>query len=370
MKVSKIELCNYKNIQRSVVFPDPGVNVIFGDNAQGKTNFLESLWLFTGNKSFRNTKDLDQINFSQKECTLSIGFSLDCREKISTIKISEEKKEVTINSVKQKSFSALLGVFRAVIFSPDHLTLVKGNPLERRKFMDLSICQIKPVYAKILSLYNKTLLQRNSLLKDIFYHPNLLETLDVWDEKLAKLAANIFRYRQRFVFLFRDCAKDLYSGISKQKELLDVVYQTSFCFNDGMSEEAVYENFLRLLKQSQKQDIKAGFTTVGPHRDDLEFFVDNKLAKTFASQGQQRSIVLSAKLAEATILKNVTGNSPIVLLDDVLSELDSSRQDFLLNKIKSWQVFITCCESTPAVKLASGKSFHVYDGKITPVQEV
>lgn len=365
MKVTKISLKNYRNLKDTFISPDEGINVIFGDNAQGKTNLLEAIWLFSGNRSFRNTKDSEQINFSQHETELYTEFVSSGRLQTAKINISRDRKKVYLNSVPQNSTATLLGIFNTVVFSPDHLSLVKGQPSERRKFVDTAICQLKPIYAKVLSEYHKTLIQRNALVKDITRHAELLDTLDIWDEKLAKCAATIINYRHRFIKRLSNVSKNIYTGISKQKESLAISYSSIFQKSAELNAGDLSEEVSHRLKTSRREDFKNGFTTIGPHRDDVEFTINGEQAKTFASQGQQRSIVLSSKLAEATILQEKAGHRPVILLDDVMSELDTTRQDYILNNIKDWQVFITCCEATTVMRLLKGKAFKVSDGEVS-----
>lgn len=343
------------------MFPDQGVNVIYGDNAQGKTNLLEIIWLFTGNRSFRGAKEIDFINFEKSFSELSLDFFSKGREQNAAIMFSTQGRQICLNSVKKQSLSSLLGNLCAVVFYPDHLSLIKGSPAERRSFLDLAIFQVKPSYAKLVSTYNKTLLQRNSLIKDVCFHSELLDTLNVWDEKLADLAGEIISHRLSYISDLQKESENIYGEISKNAERIKINYASNY-LTLLEKKENVKKEILENLLKSRKTDMKLGFTTIGPHRDDIEIFLNERSAKKFASQGQQRSIVLSLKLAEATILKEKTLNKPIILFDDVMSELDPSRQHYILNCIKDWQVFMTCCEETTVSKLVCGKAFRIQNG--------
>lgn len=363
MYVKRLQLQQYRNLTPSQLEPDPGVNVIYGSNAQGKTNLLEALWLFTGGRSFRGSKDGDLIAFGQARAQLTLDFFAQDREQRAVISIAGGRRAAQLNGVDRGPASSLVGSFCAVVFSPEHLSLVKDGPAQRRRFVDAAICQLKPAYAGLISRYSHTLSQRNALLKDIPYHSELLDTLEIWEEKLCRYGGAIAYQRQQYVGRLDAFAREIYHGISDGREQLSARYQSSFF--DGEQDERTLANLLReKLLQGRREDVAAGFTGAGPHRDDVELRIDEKSARVFGSQGQQRSCVLACKLAEASILKERLGESPVVLLDDVMSELDASRQDYLLNHIGGWQVFITCCEPGPVLRLAQGKGFQVHAGAV------
>ena len=238
----------------------------------------------------------------------------------------------------------MVGAFCAVVFSPDHLSLVKDGPTERRNFLDGAICQLRPAYASLLNRYQRTLQQRNALLKDIPRHRELLDTLEIWDDRLAGFGGAIMEERLRYVELLRPAA----AAAPKVRE-------------PGSCREALS----RALSQKRRDDLGAGFTTAGPHRDDLLLTVNGAAARSFGSQGQQRSVVLSLKLAEAAVLEKALGEPPVVLLDDVMSELDVSRQEYLLNQMEGRQIFITCCDPSSVRLLEKGKVFTVQAGAVT-----
>lgn len=360
MRVNALLASSFRNLDRVFIEPDPGVNVIYGKNAQGKTNLLESIWLFTGCKSFRGSKDGELIKFGEPGAKVSLQFFAQEREQNAEI-IIDGKRSATLNGVKLQSPNKLMGNFPAVVFAPVHLSLVQSGPAERRKFLDTALCQLRPRYANLLTRYNHTLVQRNTLLKDLYSHSELLDTLEIWDDQIAALGASIIFDRVRYIEKLSAFAAEFYSGLSQGHEKFNAVYLQ----HSGLEFSDVYELkelLLKELKKSRKDDIMSGSTSIGPHRDDLLITVDGKSARTFGSQGQKRSCALSLKLSEAAVIKELTGEQPIALLDDVMSELDSSRQDYILNHIDGWQVFITCCEPSTMLRLRGGKSFEMEGG--------
>ncbi len=370
MKVIALKFENYRNLKDDIISPCEGVNIIYGDNAQGKTNLLEALWLFCGGHSFRASKDNEVIKWDKDFARLQMKFEGQEREqkaKITLIggSIKGSTKKVEINGVEKKSAASLIEKYCAVVFSPEHLNLVKRGPGERRKFIDSAICREKLKNAVILSKYNRILNQRNSLLKDIYKRPSLEETLSIWDEPLIKNGALLIKKRMDYIKMLSKRAADYHKGISKGSEELKIRYisSTGIEFDDNI--EQIEEKLRKKFESNRYDDIRTGFTNAGPHRDDIEILINDKNAKTFASQGQHRSAVLSLKLAEASVLREKLGEEPIILLDDVLSELDAKRQDFLLNELKDCQVFITCCEKSNKEQLRNGKIFYLENGVIS-----
>lgn len=364
MKVIALKLENYRNIKDDIITPCEGVNMIYGDNAQGKTNLLEALWFFCGGHSFRASKDNEVIKWDKNFACLEMRFFGQEREQTAKLLFSSNKKQVEINGVEKKSAASLIERYCAVVFSPEHLNLIKRGPSERRKFIDSAICREKLKNAVVLSKYNRILNQRNSLLKDIYKRPSLEDTLPIWDEPLIKNGAVLIKKRMDYVNMLSNKAAVYHNGISKGKENLKIRYVSSVDAEISDSIEIISEKLKNKLIENKKDDIRAGFTNFGPHRDDIEILINGKNAKSFASQGQQRSAVLSMKLAEASVLKERMGENPVILLDDVLSELDGGRQDFLLNELTNCQVFITCCEKSNKEQLKRGKIFHISNGEI------
>lgn len=352
MNIQRLRYSNYRNLQPGELVPENGINVIFGKNAQGKTNLLEAMWLFTGGRSFRGSKDSDLIGYEAQKAELNLTFFSEERQQTAQIRIENGRRSASLNEVPKKSVSELIGKFCAVIFSPEHLSLVREGPAFRRNFIDSALCQIKPSYAVLLSRYNHTLIQRNALLKDIPRHSELADTLDIWDEKLVRYGEEIIRGRMNYIQQISEPAQNTYAGICENKEKISLSYQKST------------ENMEQALKKTRRNDIYCGHTSVGPHRDDLDITIDGQSARVFGSQGQKRSAVLALKLAEAEVLCRQTGEKPVIFLDDVMSELDSGRQDYLLNHLDSSQVFITCCEPDTVKMLRAGALFEMTAGSL------
>lgn len=362
MTVKSIKIENFRNISEINILPSDGVNVIHGENAQGKTNILEAMWLFTGCKSFRGAKDRDFIKFGEKSFKNEIVFDDGTREKKASIYLGEGKK-VTLNGVELSSTSELIGNFCAVVFSPSQLSLVKDGPSERRKFLDVALCQLKPKYAEYLKSYKHALFQRNIILKDLYYSTQLYDLLDSWDDCLARYAAVIIFERLKYSKLLSEKCEEIYAGISDNKESFSVSY-SSFFKEEPQSIHDLYILTLDELLKRRKEDTTFKTTSIGPHRDDLELLINKKSARSFASQGQQRSAALALKLSEAKAVEEITGKTPIALLDDVMSELDEKRQDYILNNIDERQVFLTCCDPSQVMRMCKGKSFHIKNGAV------
>lgn len=363
MTVNSVKIKNFRNITDLSFDADSGVNVIYGENAQGKTNILESLWLFTGCKSFRGAKDIELIKFKETFAKINLDFSDNSRNKKSEIIIAEKKKNVSLNGVSLRSTAELIGSFYAVIFSPVHLSLIKDGPAARRRFLDTALCQLKPSYAENLAGYKRALIQRNSLLKDLHLNSELYDMLDIWDDQLAKYSACVIKERLKYIDLLSEYSESIYSGISENRESFSVFYSRKD-INKTLSVKDIYLCEIENLKKSRKEDIFSKSTTVGPHRDDLDILINDVSARSFGSQGQQRSCALALKLGESEIIKKVTGETPVALLDDVMSELDEKRQDYVLNHINDRQVFLTCCDPSQVLRLCGGRSFLIKDGEI------
>ncbi len=361
MRVIDLSFENYRNLEKNLMNPCEGINIIHGNNAQGKTNLLESIWLFTGGRSFRYSKDSELINFKHKgNAVLKMNFESGNRENKAEIVLSRTKgREFYLNRVKKKKISEVVGKFCAVVFSPVHLSLIKDGPSYRRKFLDTAICQMCPSYAVNLLRYNKILNQRNVLIKNLQNNRSNIDLLDVWDQKLAEESFNIISKRQKYCDSLKSKAKEFYRGISENKESLNINYENSLKIQD-----CTLENIYHSLKENLNDDIKQGFTTKGVHRDDLDIKINSKSARAYASQGQQRSAVLSLKLSEAFLLKEFMHENPVLLLDDVMSELDSNRQQFLINNINNWQVFISSCENIDKLNIHEHKMFEMRAGKL------
>lgn len=360
MKIKTLSLENYRNIEKLKVDFE-NVNIIWGENAQGKTNLIEGLYLFSGAKSFRGVKDSQLVKFDCPQSRLKIEFEGNNRVQNAEILI-DTKRSASLNGIKKKSPARLGDEIKAVVFSPVHLSMVKDGPVERRKFVDTALCQLKSNYRNLLKEYNRVLSQRNTLLKDIAKNPQLEDMLYIWNKNLAKSGAKIVYQRLKYIEALTPFVKDIFLGISGGNENIDLKYLGAGDFQLDL--EQIEKTLLKAMNESKTTDIITKNTTKGPHRDDIEILINGKSAKTYGSQGQQRSCVLALKLAEASLLKQMTGIEPIALLDDVMSELDEKRQDYILNHIKNWQVFITCCDKETILKLKDGKTFHIEKGNL------
>ena len=360
MKINSIEIENFRNIEKlKLNFED--VNIIWGENAQGKTNLIEAIYLFTGSKSFRGVRDKELVKFGEKKAELKIDFENKSRKQNAELSIMGTRT-AKLNEIEKKSATALGDELKAVIFSPVHLSMVKDGPIERRKFIDNSLCQLKSNYRSVLKEYNRCLAQRNMLLKDIKNNFNLEDMLYIWDKNLAKSGAKIIYQREKYVEALLPFATEIFDGLSKGREKIDLRLDCGFeCKNLTVAE--IENEFTKQLISNRNNDLINKITTVGPHRDDMEILINGKSARLYGSQGQQRSCVLALKLAEASLLKKMTDDEPLALLDDVMSELDESRQDYILNHIKNWQVFITCCDANTVLRLKKGKTFHIENGR-------
>lgn len=363
MKLERLKLQNYRNIRELEITPDSGVNVIYGDNAQGKTNLIEAIYLFTGQKSFRQCKESDLITMGEQTAMLDADFYAGGRSQQARITIGG-KKTATLNELPVTP-TELTGRFFAVVFSPAELSLIQDGPALRRAFLDGAISQVMPRYIKTLASMNRALFQRNSLLSDMRWKGGMDEVLDSWDRSFARLACSVINARRRYVARLAPRVGEIYAGIAGGKETLTVSYQSSLVPElDGATQSECEEQALSALRRNRTEDIKNGFTTAGPQRDDLELYIDGAAARSFGSQGQQRSCALALKLAECGLIQEICGEAPVVLLDDVLSELDKSRRDYFLRGVEQGQIFITSCERTGLRSLAAGKKFRLCGGSV------
>lgn len=365
MKVTEFRGDGFRNLKQVVLQPGDGINIIYGQNAQGKTNLIEAIWLFSGARSFRSAKESKLIGFDCQRAELSLEFD-DTQRIQKANMVFGAKNKYFLNRVELKSPTEYAGNFLCVVFSPAHLSIIQGSPSLRRKFLDSAICQIRPDYHHYLHQYEKVLYQRNSLLKELYRQPYLKDTIEVWDLQLAKLGTIVSLLRQDYTDKVAKFSHHIYQGISSQKENLQVEYQSTVFdkLEDREYTQDKVKHYLKQLENNLEQDIKQGFTGIGAHRDEVELLINNVSVKNYGSQGQQRSSILALKLAEAKLLKSITGNNPVILLDDVMSELDVSRQDYILNHVKGHQVFITCCDISNTLRLQHGEIFHVEDGRI------
>lgn len=355
MNVNRLVLENFRNIEAAQLEVDPGINVFYGQNAQGKTNLLESIWLFTGAKSFRGAKDNEFIKFEAPFARCVLDFYAADRDQTAEM-IIEKKRKVKLNGVEKASPSELAGQFTAIVFSPKDLSVISDGPKERRRLMDMAICQLYPEYIGISREYLRAVAQRNYLMKSIKYNDAAYDLLEDFEDIIAKKGAKIIEYRQKYIEYLCKFVPDIYGGISADREELTLQYDTQA--------NTDIEAFKAALRAARKEDIKTYTTSIGPHRDDLLVHINGLAARTYGSQGQRRSAALALKLAEAEVIKAISGERPVALLDDVMSELDDKRQNYILNHIKDWQVFITCCELQSVDRLQKGKAFYVENGQV------
>ena len=358
MLIKKVSAIGFRNLSPFTIEPDEKMNVICGENAQGKTNLLESLWLFTGAKSFRTNKDSELCSLNDKKSRISMNYTAFGTENEVVIDI-ENRRKATLNEKKLSSASLLAGNFCAIVFSPDDLSLISGSPEKRRRFLDVAISQIYPKNLETLRRYTRALHQRNYLLKEIKEGRGNLELLYPFEKELSSEGSKIIRYRIRYLEIAESFITDIYKGISSFKESFRVLY-LPVCKAEELEEK---------LKQTRSEDLITGYTSVGPHRDDLDFLIDELSVRNYGSQGQKRSVALALKLSEAEVLNSVTGEYPVALLDDVMSELDPARQNYVLNHISKLQVFLTCCDPANISNLGSGTVFKIENGKITEINK-
>ncbi len=333
MIIKSLELTNYRNYGCAYIDFEKGVNILYGDNAQGKTNILESIYLCSTTKSHRGSKDKEIVGFDSNESHIRAYFEKEGIDYQIDMQLRKDKsKGIAINGVKLKKAAELLGIANIVLFSPEDLSIIKDGPAERRRFVDTELCQLDKLYLYNLTNYNKIINQRNNLLKDISYHPELRDTLDVWDAQLVSLGKKIIERRIQFTKQLNEIIFDIHKNLSGDKEELIITYES----------DVSADSFEESLNNNREKDIKSRITNSGPHRDDFVFVINGRDVKKYGSQGQQRTAALSLKLSEIKLVEKITGTTPILLLDDVLSELDSNRQNFLLNSISNIQTIITC----------------------------
>ena len=333
MIIESIELKNYRNYDKLHMDFSHGTNILYGDNAQGKTNILEAIYVCATTKSHRGSKDKEIIQFDRDESHIKLNVrKRDVPYRIDMHLKKNRAKGVAVNGVPIKKASELFGIVNVVFFSPEDLNLIKNGPAERRRFIDLELCQLNKLYVHSLVQYNKIVTQRNKLLKDIMFRPDYEETLDIWDMQLVQYGREVIRCREAFVGQLNDLIGGIHRQLSGEKESLHISYEPN----------VTVDMFEDTLRKSRPSDLKQRTTLTGPHRDDLSFIINDIDIRRFGSQGQQRTAALSLKLAEIELVKKIVNDYPILLLDDVLSELDGSRQNHLLSGINHIQTMITC----------------------------
>ncbi len=354
MIINKISCKNYRNIENAELLLCSSANVIYGNNAQGKTNILEAIYYFACGKSFRGGKDKDLVRFGSECSSISLDFTDNVRERRHEIYFpSAGRKACFKEGIKISKISEFIGLFRAVLFSPEHLSIVKDGPSERRSFEDIAISQIKPEYMCALTRYQKILADRNALLKNPEIQ-GFSDMIYVLSARLAHESAYISKEREEYTKKLSEKVSEIISDMTCGREKAEIFYDCR------MSEE----EYLKKLTSSVDREIRAAGTLYGVHRDDIQINLNGNDSRSFASQGQQRSLALAMKLAEGEISKEESGEYPVFLFDDVLSELDRSRKDYVLSGLNGRQIIITCCEEIPV-----GTVYTVENGRVSPPKE-
>ncbi len=357
MIIKSLELQNFRNYNTLQLDFDNGTNIFYGDNAQGKTNILEAIFMTATTKSHKGSKDQDIIQFNHEEAHIrNYLFKEKITRQIDMHLRKGKTKGIAIDSQRIKKAADLMGLLNVVFFSPEDLSIIKNGPAERRRFIDMELCQLDSFYLYNLNHYNKIVNQRNKLLKDLSMKPGLKETLSIWDSQLVSFGAKVIERREIFISQLCDIISELHAKLSGGKEKIRILYEKNVEIDD----------FEERLKKSQEKDIILKQSTVGPHRDDIIFIVNDIDIRRFGSQGQQRTAALSLKLSEIELVKKSIKDTPVLLLDDVLSELDSNRQNYLLNSIGAIQTIITCTGLDEFVKnrFEINKIFKVVNGMI------
>ena len=344
MHIKEISLENFRNYEKQNIILNPDINIIYGNNAQGKTNIIEAIFLCSYGKSFRAKKDSDLIKFGKERAKVEVLYEKIDREGKITVNI-DNKKLFYINDINQKKISDIIGKINIVTFTPDDIEIIKDGPQRRRKFLDMMISSLKPNYIHLLNTYNKALEQRNNYLRQIKIENKSINMLDIWDETLSEYSYKIFEYRKYFIDKFSEKLEVFHNLITESgKEEIKIKY-----ISNGRDRESYLEN----LRKSRQVDIKRGFTATGIHRDDFMIYINNRPVAIFGSQGQQRTAVLTLKLCELQIVKDELNENPILLLDDFMSELDNQRRKSFLENIEGNQVIITCTDKIELNRKAS-----------------
>jgi len=357
MIIESMELKNFRNYRELELQFDEKTNIFYGDNAQGKTNILEAVYLSGTTRSHKGSRDRDMIFFGEEESHLRTFVKKGTIEYQIDIHLKKNKtKGIAINGVPIRKASELFGIANFVFFSPEDLSIIKQGPGERRRFLDMELCQLDKVYLHHLANYNRIVTQRNKLLKDISFRPELIETLDVWDLQLAEYGKKIIQSREEFIHSLGEMIYGIHQKLSGGREKLQISYEKN------VGAEELYD----AISRNRDRDIRMKTTSVGPHRDDLLFAADGIDIRKFGSQGQQRTAALSLKLAEIELVKQLIHDTPVLLLDDVLSELDHNRQNYLLNSIHDIQTMITCTGLDEFVnhRFSINRIFRVVEGAV------
>lgn len=366
MNINRLALTGFRNYEWETVEFSPGTNVISGNNAQGKTNLLEAVYLLSYGHSFRTRFDRELVGFGYSSGDVLADLSSHGREQTVNIQLHPgSPKKILVNGVR-KSASELSEALNVVLFCPDDLELIKAGAAVRRRLMDNAICQIRPQYAAVLSEFNRLYEHKTRILKDWHEKPSLLDTLDEFSDRMCRCSAKLIRYRAAYVQRLAQSAAAVHSEFSGSGEELGISYKTVSTVQDPLaSEKAIYYEICSHQESHRSAELESAQCLTGAHRDDLEISINGYSARSYASQGQTRTAALSLKLAERDILLAETGEYPVLLLDDVLSELDPKRQEFVLNRIGGGQTLITCCEDEGISNRTGAKVIFVENGRIS-----
>ncbi len=357
MYVKSLDLLNFRNYEKLSLTLDPGINIFYGANAQGKTNILEAVYLAGTSKSHRGTRDRDMIRMGESEAHIRMHVDKnDSDYRIDMHLRKNKSKGIAIGGVPIRRAGELFGIVNIVFFSPEDLNIIKNGPSERRRLVDRILCEIDRIYMSDLTQYGKCLNQRNRLLHDLYFNPSLESELPVWDEQLVNYGCRIIAKREEFVRMLEDIASEIHTELTGEKEKLTLVYEPN----------VTVEEFADKVARSRDADRKIKSTTVGPHRDDVCIKVNDMDLRLYGSQGQQRTTAISLKLSEIRIIEERIRNKPVLLLDDVLSELDRDRQNYLLGNIRDIQTLITCTGLDEFVqnRFEADRTFRVVSGRI------
>ena len=360
MIIEYLELSDFRNYEEVHIDLSPNTNIFFGDNAQGKTNILEAVFLTGTTKSHKGSHDSDIISFGKEYGVIRALFNKNGVDYKIGIQLRRDKrKAISINNTSIKKAADLLGIVNVVLFSPEDMSIIKSGPEKRRRFIDMTLCQVDKEYLFALSSYNKIVNQRNKLLKNYDKRIDISDTLDIWDDQLINYGNKVINKRERFIYDIKNIIKDIHCNLTGKEDILNIDYKKN------VKEEEYKER----LKRNRERDIIFKNTSIGPHRDDIDFNIKGIDVKKFGSQGQQRTVALSLKLSEIEIIKKAVDDTPILLLDDVLSELDLNRQKYLLETLGDTQTLITCTGLDEFVnnRFEINKCFRVSEGKIEEV---
>ncbi|MCI9002630.1 MAG: DNA replication/repair protein RecF [Oscillibacter sp.] len=366
MRIDRLELEGFRNYGQEAAEFDPRCNVICGENAQGKTNLLEAVVYLSRGRSPRARTDREIIGFQKDAARLSAR--VESRERMFQIQADlfrGHRRKITVNQVPVKTNAALAEVYHTVLFQPEDLYLIREGAAARRRFMDTALCQLRPRYAAALAAYERAREQKTRILRDFGQRPDLLSALPEFNEQMIRFGAVLIPYRHQFCLRLAEYAALHHRECSGGRETLELRYQTVSTVEDSGADGDTLEGWLRQHMESHREaELSSRLCLSGPHKDDLLVAVDGREARIYSSQGQTRTAALALKLAEREIYRNAAGEYPVLLLDDVLSELDPRRQEFVLNRIAGGQVFITCCEEDRLPDLLGGRVFHVERGEI------